>query len=385
MRIQLSGVDFPEITIRDLVKAYTDNDEEGVVGYDGKLNIRPKYQRNFVYSDKQRDEVIRTVKKSFPLNTMYWIKTDDDNFELMDGQQRTVSVCQYVSGDFSVIFPEDPGMPRGFDAGLTEEEREEILNYKLSVYVCEGEDKEKLDWFKIINIAGEKLSDQEMRNAMYTGTWLTDAKRWFSKSGAPAKIIGEKYLTDDLNRQGYLERALYWLIDCPKDKDEVAGYMSDHQNDQNAQPLWDYFQAVVEWVEKTFPNYNKIMKGVEWGELYNKNKGRQLDPQNLAVKIKELLENEAVDNQKYIYEFVLIENPKVGDDRKLSKRGFPDSIRQTKYAQQQGECAICGEHFELEQMHSDHIMPWSKGGRTNIENCQMLCTEDNLRKAAQTL
>ena len=171
-------IELREISVREVVDGYINNAEDGVVGYCGKLNIRPKYQREFVYRDKQRDSVIETVRKNFPLNVMYWVKNSDDTYEVLDGQQRTISICEYVAGNFSLDFQ--------YFHNLTDTEREQILDYKLMVYFCEGNDREKLDWFKTINIAGEKLTDQELRNAIYTGTWLTDAKRYFSRSGCPA-------------------------------------------------------------------------------------------------------------------------------------------------------------------------------------------------------
>ena len=198
MKIQLK-----EITVREVANKYINNEEEGVVGYNGNLNIRPKYQREFVYKDKQRDAVIETVRKNFPLNVMYWAKNEDGTFEVMDGQQRTISICEYVSGKFSLNFQ--------YFHNLEEVEKEQILDYRLMIYFCEGNDKEKLDWFKTINIAGEKLTDQELRNAIYTGTWLTDAKRHFSKSGGPAYNIGSDYLNGSPIRQDYLETTIDWI------------------------------------------------------------------------------------------------------------------------------------------------------------------------------
>ena len=200
-------IDLKKIKISELVAGYEDKAEEGGVrGYSGRLNIRPAYQREFIYNDKQRNEVIHTVRKNFPLNTMYWVKAGD-GFELMDGQQRTISICQYVQGDFSI---EIDGSPMNF-GNLTANKRQEILDYELSVYVCEGSDSEKLDWFKIINIAGLKLTDQELRNAIFTGPWLADAKRWFSKTGAPAVQDGrDKLVSGVVNRQDVLETALDW-------------------------------------------------------------------------------------------------------------------------------------------------------------------------------
>jgi uncharacterized protein with ParB-like and HNH nuclease domain len=192
---------------------YVDNAEEGVVGYNGKLNIRPKYQREFVYDDKKRNAVIDTICKDFPLNVMYWVKNEDGTFEVLDGQQRTISFCQYVKSDFSVD-------NRAFH-NLTNTEKEQILNYKLMVYFCEGNDKEKLDWFKIINIAGEKLTDQELRNAVYTGTWLTNAKSIFSKSNCAAYLLSKDYVNGSPIRQEILETALSWISNG-----EIEKYMS---------------------------------------------------------------------------------------------------------------------------------------------------------------
>ena len=190
MKIQLN-----EITIREVSNGYLNSDEEGVVGYGEKLNIRPKYQREFVYKDKQRDAVIETIKKNFPLNVMYWVKNEDGFFEVLDGQQRTISFCEYIAGTFS--------LNNLYFHNLTDVEKNQILDYKLMIYFCEGNDKEKLDWFKIINIAGEKLTDQELRNAIYTGTWLIDAKRYFSKSGCPAHGMASDYLSGSAIRQDY--------------------------------------------------------------------------------------------------------------------------------------------------------------------------------------
>ncbi len=245
-----------EIPIREIVEGYVDSAENGVIGYSGRLNIRPAFQREFIYKDKQRDEVIRTVQKNFPLDVMYWVKNDGGGFELLDGQQRTISICQYVNGDYSIEH-------RGFH-NLTETEKQHILNYRLMIYICEGTDKEKLDWFKIINIAGEQLTAQELRNAIYTGEWLTEAKKYFSKPACPAYNIGSNYLNGASIRQSYLETAIRWL--AARDGREIEDYMAEHQHDTNCNELWLYFQSVINWVEVTFPVYRgKEMKGLEWG------------------------------------------------------------------------------------------------------------------------
>lgn len=230
-------IELQKISVRDVVKGYKDSAEEGVIAYSGKLDVRPKYQREFVYKDKQRDAVIDTVRKGFPLNVMYWVKTDEGNFEVLDGQQRTISLGQYVNGDFSVDFNGRLAMFHN----LTKEEQEKILDYELMIYFCEGNDKEKLDWFMTINIAGVRLTDQELRNAVYTGPWLSDAKLKFSKPNCAAYLLandGGKLITGELIRQEYFETALSWINDG-----EVADYMAKHQHDENAEELWAYFKA----------------------------------------------------------------------------------------------------------------------------------------------
>jgi hypothetical protein len=361
------------IKVSDLVAGFEDKAEEGVRGYGGRLNIRPPYQREFIYKERQRNEVIHTVRKNFPLNTMYWVKVGDD-FELMDGQQRTVSICQYFQGDFSV---EIDGSPMSF-GNLTENKRQEILDYELSVYVCEGTDSEKLDWFKIINIAGEKLTDQELRNAIYTGNWLADAKRWFSKTGAPAVQEGrDKLVSGSSIRQEVLETALDWISGG-----KIEHYMSVHQHDKDAQELWQYWQAVFDWVKRVFPNQDsartRLMKGLPWGRFYSNHKDDKLNAAKLEKRIVELIDDDEVDSKKGIYEYLL-----TGNDRTLSLRTFDEKTQQKIYAQQSGICPTCKKHFALSDMEADHILPWSGGGKTKAENCQMLCKLDNRRKSGK--
>ena len=356
-----------EIPVRDVVAGYRDSEENGVVGYNGKLNIRPAFQREFIYKDKQRDEVIKTITKGFPLNVMYWVKSDDGNFELLDGQQRTISICQYITGDFSVNH-------MGF-ANLTQTEQNQILDYPLMIYICEGTDKEKLDWFKIINIAGEQLTAQELRNAIYTGEWLTEAKKYFSKTQCPAYMIAGDYLSGSAIRQNYLETALKWI--ATRDGIEIEDYMAQHQHDTNCNELWLYFQTVVNWVKVTFPTYRKKqMQGLDWGIYYNKYGTGKYDPKALEKQIAALLDDEDVSNQKGIYEYLLD-----GNERHLNIRAFSPKMARTAYERQKGICPKCKKHFTIEEMQADHITPWSKGGKTVPENCQMLCADCNRRKS----
>ncbi|MCA9338235.1 DUF262 domain-containing protein [Candidatus Saccharibacteria bacterium] len=362
MKIQLQ-----QIPIREVVSGYVDNDEEGVLGYGGKLNIRPKYQREFVYKDAQRDAVIDTIRRGFPLNVMYWVKNEDGTYEVLDGQQRTISIARYFDNIFSIN--EDGNRRKFFN--LTDTEKEQILNYNLMVYFCEGNDKEKLDWFKTINIAGERLFVQELRNAVYTGTWLTDAKRHFSKNGCAAYGLAKDYVAGAVNRQDYLQTAIDWLSGG-----HIEDYMSDHQGDQNANELWLYFQNVISWVKLTFPKYRSEMKGINWGKLYNEFKDAKLDTDELETRIVELMQDDDVTKRAGIYEYVLN-----GNERALSLRAFDDKIKRAAYERQKGVCSACGKQFAIEEMEADHITPWSRGGKTVADNCQMLCRDDNRRKS----
>jgi hypothetical protein len=356
-------IELHEIAIREVANGYIDNNEEGVVGYGGELNIRPAYQREFVYKDKQRDAVIETIRKNFPLNVMYWVINANGTYEMLDGQQRTISFCQYVQGDFSLDYQ--------YFHNLTEPEKEQILDYKLMIYFCEGNDKEKLDWFKIINIAGEKLYDQELRNAIYTGPWLSDAKTKFSKSNAPAYLLANKYVNGSPIRQDFLETAISWLADG-----EIEKYMSEHQHDQNSNELWLYFQAVINWVDMTFLRYRREMKGVNWGKLFNSFNGTRLNTDRLETEIVRLMQDEDVTKKSGIYDYLLTRN-----ERSLNIRAFTENMKREAYERQEGICPICKRHFEIEEMEGDHITPWSEGGKTIADNCKMLCKPDNRDKS----
>lgn len=370
-------IELRKVTVRELTAGYMDNEEGGVRGLGGKLDIRPPYQREFIYDDKKRDAVIDTVRKGFPLNVMYWARREDDAevpYEVMDGQQRTISVCQYVNGDFPFFF-------RFFD-NLTKEEQDEILDYELQVYVCSGSDKEKLDWFRTINIAGERLTDQELRNAVFAGPWLADAKRHFSKTGCAAYGLGSNFVNGSPIRQDYLETALRWIAaSLTKDghTESIEGYMAKHQHDQNANALWMYFRAVIEWVQLTFPKYRKEMKGLDWGGLYDRFHEARLDTDVLETEIADLMQDDDVTSKKGIYPYVLTR-----DERYLNIRQFTPKMKREAYERQHGVCPRCGDghHYELDEMEADHITPWSEGGPTTADNCQMLCRRHNREKGA---
>lgn len=361
MKIQLI-----DLTVRDLVDGYSDDGEGGVVGYGGKLDIRPPFQREFIYKGKQREAVIRTILRGFPLNVMYWSVREDGSFEIIDGQQRTISIAQYIQSDYSVdglYFHNQPLEIQG-----------QVLDYELMVYVCEGTHQDKLDWFRIVNIAGEKLYEQELRNAVFSGSWVSDAKRYFSKSGGPSAGLGGDYLSGAPNRQDHLETVIKWISDG-----EIKDYMGIHQHDKSAAPLWEYFMAVIDWIEATFTRKRKrIMKGVDWGSLYNTYKDANLDPSEIEAETQRLILDDDVTSQRGIYPYIL-----TGDEKHLNIRAFTDGMKQRVYERQKGKCVICGKSFDISDMEADHITPWSENGKTSEDNCQMLCRKCNREKSSK--
>ena len=377
------------LAVRDLVEGYEDNDELGVRAYDGRLDVRPPYQREFVYKDKQRDAVISTLRRDFPLNVMYWAVIDDPGadeveFEIIDGQQRTISICQYVEGDFSIDID---GNQMAFH-NLQDDQQQQILDYQLMVYLCQGTDSEKLDWFKTINIAGEELTNQELRNAVYHGPWVSSAKKYFSKNGCPAYAIASDYLIGSPIRQDYLETAVEWI-----NAGKVDEYMRDHHHDSDAKDLWNYFQDVITWVETTFPKKRSQMKTVKWGPLHSKHRNTKYDPLKLEERVSALMGNVDVKNKRGIYEYLL--GGEV-ETKLLDVRVFDEKTKlaayeqQTKQAEIKGisNCPMCARGhqakaeciYDLVEMDADHVTAWSKGGASNLENCEMLCVQHNRSK-----
>ena len=324
-------IELKQISIKELTTGYQDNNENGVMGYSGKLDIRPPYQREFIYKDKQRAAVIDSITKDYPLNVMYWAVREDGNFEVIDGQQRTISICQFIEGDFAFN-------DRYFH-NLQTNEKEQLLNYKLMVYFCSGTDSEKLEWFKTINIAGEQLTDQELRNAVYSGSWVSDAKRYFSKTGCPAYGIGGDYLNGTAIRQDYLETAIRWISD-----DNIELYMAKNQHEANSNELWLYFQSVINWVKIVFSNYRKEMRGVDWGFLYNTYKDTKYDSKKIETEVAKLMEDEDVGNKKGIYEYILTRKEKY-----LNIRAFSPNQKREAYEKQKGICPVCKKHYEIEE------------------------------------
>lgn len=388
-------IELHEVRVRELCAGYNDLSiqEEGIVGYGGRLNIRPKYQREFVYDEKQRNAVMDTVWQNFPLNVMYWVKVEngelnqlsennlsnslhsqsDIEYEVLDGQQRTISICSFIAGEYMMNFD---GNLLGFN-NMTIEQQNRILDYKLQIYICEGTDEEKLKWFQRINIAGEKLKEQEIRNAIYSGSWVTQAKRRFSKTGCVAYKIGSDFMNGSPIRQDYFETALGWIAD--KHGITIEQYMARHQHDTDADELWQYYQDVIHWIEKLFGRkYKKEMKGVPWGLLYNKHKDTTLTATAIGQQMAKLMADSDVQKKSGIFAYILD-----GDIHHLGIRTFDANTRREVYERQGGKCAICGKPFDIEVMEADHITPWVEGGRTIASNCQMLCRDCNRRKSSK--
>ena len=382
-----------KVPVSELIQGYYEDDATGkVTAWGGKLDVRPEYQREYVYGEGQRDAVINTVLQGFPLNIMYFVDRKDGTYEVLDGQQRIISICRYAQNKYSVKVPVASG---GYDSvnypNLFESDpdnpdpwtRQAFEKYELMVYICEGTEKEKIDWFKIINIAGEELENQEILNAVLHSPWVTDCKSVFSRRNCPAYKHYGKYMAGDCIRQKYLETVYRWCADAEgiRGRDAVSQYMMKHRYDSNANALWDYFEKVFKWVQETFGKFNANMKGVEWGLLYNRHKDDNLDPNILQMEVEQLMADDEVGSKKGIYEY-LLSTRKPSDERLLSLRAFSENEKKTMYARQNGVCPICGKKFELKEMDGDHKKPWSKGGKTTLENGQMLCRSCNLKKSA---
>ena len=371
-----------QVTVADLTKNYEDKGDGGVFGYDGRLAIRPAFQREFVYKEKQRDLVIDSVIKSRPLNVMYWSKTGEDTYEVLDGQQRTISVAQYVNKEFSIKVN---GNDKFFQ-NLTDTERARILDYELTIYVCEGTEEEKLEWFKIINIAGETLTPQELLNATYTGPWLADAKSYFSKRNCVAGQMADGYIKGNPIRQEYLEKVLNWIAD--RDGLESGQmYMATHQHDKDANELWHYFQTVINWAKMLFPKARKNITDVQdWGLLYNKHHNNaHYNSNDLEADIRKLLEDDEVTKKSGIIPYVLSDREPY-DEKYLSLRVFTEAQKRRAYEQQGHRCKLCEKNgvykeYAFEEMQGDHVKPWSLGGKTTDDNLQMLCRRCNNEKS----
>ncbi|WP_419855850.1 HNH endonuclease family protein [Candidatus Poriferisodalis sp.] len=364
-----------EVTVRELVDGYSDDTTDGAAGaqgvwaYDGLLCVRPSFQREFVYKPKQQVAVIDTLRKGHPLNVMYWADCGDGTYEMLDGQQRTISIARYADRDFS-----HDG--RFFD-NLSADEQEQVLDYRLSVYVCEGSEDDKIAWFKTINFAGEQLKPQELLNAVFRGPWLEDAKAFFSRPNAAAGGLADGYVKGSPIRQELLRKALEWISGG-----DVQRYMGQHQHAPDASELREHFRTVVGWAKSVFPTVRPgITDAADWGTLWSKHGDSDFDAAALDARVAELIDDDEIRRQAGICPYLLTD-----DERHLQLRTFDDSQKRRAYERQDGICVKpdgCGEHFAIGKMHGDHITPWSAGGKTTDDNCQMLCADCNRQKGAR--
>lgn len=366
-----------KITIRELIDEYSNDEEEGVVAYHGLLNVRPKYQREFVYSPDKQIAVLRSIMHNYPIGVMYWVRNEDGTLEMLDGQQRTISICEYVAANaFSIDSFKFHNLKEA-----KPETAKEILDYPLHVYFCEGSTDDKLEWFRTINIGTEPLKDQEMRNAFYTGQWLTDAKKKFSKTTGVCVRKNENLVNGTPNRQELLEKVLLWKaqydgIDEGKPDLTIRRYMAEHQHDTNADSERQYFFRVIDWANMLFDGKWKIKKGQPWGELYNLYHMNNYDSTYLHSEVERLLLDDEIGTTTGIIRYLLS-----GEEKYLNLRAFSESQKITLYQRQGGICNICKKPFPIEEMEADHIDPWKENGKTTLENGQMLCRHCNRTKS----
>ena len=390
---------FDTLTVRQLVDGYRDSGDNGVVALGGKLNVRPAFQREFVYSPSDRDRVMKSVYDNLPLNVMYWAKNPDGTFEIIDGQQRTISICQFITnndGYGNPIAINFDGRRTQTFATLSPEKQKEILDdYKLQVYVCDGTEDEKLEWFHTINIAGKVMEEQELLNADYTGTWLTSAKSFFSKKDNNLALNYRYYdnnqkhsliaiNNESANRQALLHLVLGWIIDTDSELyPEIKNYMSIHRNDKNADEIINYYKSVIDWVHNVFgEKYYDEMRGLPWGLIYNRYNDKKYNCNEIQKTIADLMADDEIQSKKGIFEYMFD-----GDKKHLNLRQFDNTIKRNIYQKQGGICPYCANTenenkiWKIDEMEADHIIPWSRGGKTTPENCQMLCKHHNRIKS----
>lgn len=374
-------IELKQIPVKDVYDGYKDSGEDGVVGYQGQLNIRPPYQRNFVYDLPEAKAVINTVLCGFPLNVMYWVVDGNNHYEVLDGQQRTLSIMQFLDHKFPIQWN---GQTMYVDS-LPDDLYDNLMNYNLMVYWCSGTDSEKLSWFKTVNIAGEQLTSQELRNITYVGSWLSDAKRHFSKRGCVASKLADHYVKGDPNRQELLETALKWIADAQDTT--IDDYMAQHKSDDDADELWQYWQKVINWLQMVFPRDYKEMKGLDWGLLYNQYHKNDYNSSKIDKDIAQLIDDDEIKKKKGIWQYELAVNSnEAGATKYLNLRGFSKDMMRKKLKEQDGHCPMClaegnEKVYTLSEMEGDHITPWSEGGKTEYDNLQMLCKRHNRLKS----
>ena len=377
-----------DITVADICKGFVYNEYEGkgLFGLSGRLTIQPEYQRNYIYADGKKDvAVVHSLLKGYPLGLVYFVKVGEDRFEILDGQQRITSFGRYVTGKFAIHDPN--GIPRYF-SGLPKEWQEKIMQTTLTIYVCEGEEAEIKEWFQTINIAGIPLNDQELSNAIHSGPFVTKAKEEFSNSQNANIQKWSAYISGSVLRQDYLRTALEWVS-----HGNIDAYMSKHRHDDNIHELKAYFTSVIDWVSGTFIEVTPQMKGLPWGKFYEQYHSNAYSIREVTLKVRELLDDYFVTDKRGIYEYVL---GGCVDRKLLNVRLFNEQAKRAAYQRQtekaqsknHSNCPLCAigsdsnkNHiWKMTEMDADHVTPWSKGGATDLRNCQMLCKTHNRAK-----
>ncbi len=377
-----------DITVKDICEGFVYNELEGkgLFGLSGKLTIQPEYQRNYIYADGKRDiAVITSILKGYPLGLIYFNKIKNDNLEVLDGQQRITSFGRFITNRFAV--KDENGMEQYF-SGIAKDKQAKILEAKLLIYECEGTESEIKEWFRTINIAGVPLANQELLNAVYSGSFVTLCKTEFSNSQNANIQKWGAYISGSVNRQDFLERALEWVS-----KENVGEYMSLHRFDTNITELKNYFTSVINWISATFIDVESEMKGLEWGRLYETYHNQSYKPKTVSEEVKKLYADPYIKSRKGVFEFVLGGSV---DTKLLEVRIFDDATKKSKYTIQTAEaekkgisnCSYCAigndvnkaKIWKLAEMDADHIAAWSKGGATSSKNCEMLCKSHNRAK-----
>jgi hypothetical protein len=377
-----------DITVKDICKGFVYNELEGkgLFGLSGKLTIQPEYQRNYIYADGKKDvAVIESILKSYPLGLIYFNKVSNDNFEVLDGQQRITSIGRYVANKFAI--KDENGMEQYF-SGIAKSKQDLILKTPLLIYECEGTEPEIKNWFRTINIVGVPLNSQEINNAVFSGPFVTLAKEEFSNSQNSNIHKWGAYISGCANRQDFLERALEWVS-----KDGIVPYMSLHRYDNNINELKNYFTSVIDWVSAVFKDVESEMRGLKWGELYETYSKKPYDPQEISEQVKQLYTDPYVKNRKGVFEYIL---GGLTDTKLLDVRVFDEATKKSTFSKQTQEaekkeisnCPLCAignnsnktRIYKLKEMDADHVAAWSKGGKTDIKNCEMLCKTHNRAK-----
>ena len=380
-----------EWTVADICKGFTYNELEGkgLFGLDGRLTIQPEYQRHYIYNDGKCDvAVIESLLKGYPIGLIYFNRTNDGRFEVLDGQQRITSFGRFVTGKFAI---KDESNNVQYFSGLPEEMRQCILQSPLLIYECVGEEKEIKEWFKTINIVGIPLKEQELLNAIYSGKFVNAAKRVFSNSQNAELQKWSHYIKGDVKRQEYLAEALKWI--CDSKQMSIDAYMSQHRHDNSINELENYFRSVIDWVSTTFTMVERNMCGLEWGRLYETYHNTPYSVDHITERVRRLQADDSVKSPRNTYEYVLGGEK---DKKLLNIRIFEESIKKAAYNRQTeaakkkevSNCPLCAignnanrtRIYSLNEMDADHVTAWSKGGATNIDNCEMLCKTHNQSK-----